>query len=74
MILDSVIQMLAGTGLPKCDGSDLISLILQALERCKEQEEIIEGLMTPLEELRSTAHAEFDQVDILRLTIIACKN
>ena len=37
----------------------------QALERCKEQEDIIESLAAPLEELREQAHADFENVSNL---------
>jgi hypothetical protein len=35
---------------------------LQALDRCKDQEQKIEGLQGPLEQLRREAQTDFDRV------------
>ena len=41
---------------------DLFLSLLQALDKCKEQEQEIEELQGPLEKLRKEAQSEFDKV------------
>jgi hypothetical protein len=42
-----------------------MTLFLQALDRCKSQEQKIEHLQGPLEELRREAQTEFDKVSLV---------
>ena len=61
-----ITQMLDQTGFTVCAYLTIIQQlndsVLQALERCKSQEQKIEHLQGPLEELRREAQTEFDKV------------
>ena len=59
-----ITQVLDDTGFTVCAYLTITQQLndLQALERCKSQEQKIEHLQGPLEELRREAQTEFDKV------------